>query len=60
MKGHIQTTAPYKVSIQNVYDKVKPMNAEITLDPSDVSIDANINYDIGKFLTLVIIVKSSW
>lgn len=48
IQGNVQTTAPYKVSIKNLYDNAKPVSADIVFDPSDASIDVNMNYDIGK------------
>lgn len=51
VKGQLQTSAPYRISIQNLYDNIKPINAEVVLDPSDTSLDASINYDIGTLIT---------
>ncbi|VDI44373.1 Hypothetical predicted protein [Mytilus galloprovincialis] len=48
IQGNVQTTAPYKVSIKNLYDNAKPVSADIVFDPSDASIDVNMNYDIDN------------
>ena len=53
IQGHVQTTAPYKIYIKNMYDNTKPINAELVMDPSDVSLDVNMNYDIGKNIIIL-------
>jgi len=36
-----------------MYDNTKPINAELVMDPSDVSLDVNMNYDIGKNIIIL-------
>lgn len=45
---------PYRVSVKNLYDESKPINAEVTVDPRDVSLDFSMNYDIGNYIKDII------
>jgi hypothetical protein len=40
-------SSPFKLSIKNMYDDMKPSNMELTVDPNQANLDFNMNYDIG-------------
>ncbi|XP_056009974.1 uncharacterized protein LOC125679922 [Ostrea edulis] len=47
MSGKIETK-PYKLSLRDVYDNTKEIDTHITVDPENILLDAQINYDIDN------------
>ena len=47
VSGKVSTSVPYRLFINNQYDE-RPMDAELTIDPSKLSMGVHMNYDIGK------------
>lgn len=43
-------SSPFKLSIKNMHDDMKPSNMELTVDPNQASLDFNMNYDIGRLI----------
>ncbi|OWF42298.1 uncharacterized protein LOC110461288 [Mizuhopecten yessoensis] len=52
VSGQVSTSVPYRLSIHNLYDE-RPVDAELIIDPSKLSMGFHMNYDIdnqGKVL----------
>ncbi|XP_069105771.1 uncharacterized protein [Argopecten irradians] len=47
VSGQVSTSVPYRLSINNLYDE-RPIDAELTIDPSNLSMGFHMNYDIDN------------